>query len=107
MDEFLQNELEASQTEVAGHGEKPAEEPYEKCSRGVVAKRTWSQSTEAGSSQKKTWWEPVAEAPSKGTSTSRVEPEPTYVGSEEDEDSEIPLRPRSHRTKGPAVVTIE
>ena len=38
---------------------------------------------------------------------SGVDPEPIHAGSEEDEDSEIPLHPRSHRTKGPAVVTIE
>jgi len=58
-------------------------------------------------SQKKIRWEPVGEVPSKGTSTSGVEPEPTHVGSEEDEGSEIPLRPRSRRTTGPAAVTVE
>ena len=49
----------------------------------------------------------MAEAPSKGTSTSGVKPEPTHTSSEEDEDSEIPLCPRSRRTKGPAVDTVE
>ena len=49
----------------------------------------------------------MAEAPSKGTSRSGVEPEPTHVGFEKDEDSEISLHPRSRRTKGPAVVTVE
>ena len=66
-------------------------------------KRTRSQSTKAGSSQKKSRWEPVAEAPSKGISTSRVDPEPIHAGSKEDEDFEIPLRPN----KGLVVVTIE
>ena len=54
MDEFLQAELEIGQTEAAGHGEKSAEEPHQKSSRGAVAKHTRSQSTEAASSQKKT-----------------------------------------------------
>ena len=49
----------------------------------------------------------MAEAPSKETFTSGVEPEPTYACSEEDEDSEIPLRSRSRRTRGPTLVTIE
>ena len=45
------------------------------------------------------------EAPSKRTSTSGVDPEPIYAGSEEDEDYEIPLHLRSRRSS--AVVTIE
>jgi len=69
-------------------------------------KRTRSLSTEASSSQEKIGWKPIAEAPLKGTSMSRVKPEPTHAGSEEDEDSEIPLCPRSHRTKGSAVVSV-
>ena len=51
--------------------------------------------------------EPIAKAPSKGTSTSGVEPEPTHVGSEENEDSKIPLHLRSRQTRGLAVVTVE
>jgi len=50
-------------------------------------------------SQKKSRWEPEAEAPSKGISMSAVDPEPIYVGSKEDEDSEIPLHPRNRQTK--------
>ena len=49
----------------------------------------------------------MAEVPSKGISTSIVNLEPIHAGSEEDEDFEIPRHPRSHRTKGPAVVTVE
>ena len=49
----------------------------------------------------------MTEAPSKGTSTSGVEPEPTHAGFEEDEDSKVSLHPRIRRTKGPAVVTVE
>ena len=50
MDEFLQAELKIGKTEAAGHGEKPAEEPHQRCSRGAAAKHTRSQFTEAGSS---------------------------------------------------------
>ena len=46
----------------------------------------------------------MAEVPSKGISTSIVNLEPIHAGLEEDEDFEIPRHPRSHRTKGPAVV---
>ena len=49
----------------------------------------------------------MAEASSKGTSTSGVEHKPTHAGFEEDEDSAVPLRHGSHRTKGPVVVTVE
>ena len=58
-------------------------------------------------SQKKSQREPVAEAPSKKTSTSRVDHEPIHAGFEEDEDSGISLRLRSHQTKGLAVIKIE
>ena len=107
MDEFLQAELEAGQTETAGHGEKPTEEPHKKCSRGIVAKRTRVWSIEAGLSQKKMRREPMDEAPFKETSTSGVEPEPVHAGSEEDEDSKILLHLRSHLTRGLAIVTVE
>jgi len=99
MDEFLQAELEIGQTETAGHGEKPIEELHQKCSRGAVVKHTQSQFTKAGSSQKKLRWKPVVEAPSKETFTSRVDPEPTHGGSEEDENSEIPLLREAVRPK--------
>jgi len=36
MDEFLRAKLEAGQMEAAGYGEKPVEEPYQKCSRGEL-----------------------------------------------------------------------
>ena len=36
-----------------------------------------------------------------------VDPEPIHAGSEENEDSKIPLHPRSHQTKGPIVVMVE
>ena len=49
----------------------------------------------------------MTEAPSKRTSTSRVDPEPTHVGSKKDEDFEILLCSISRQTKGPVVVTVE
>ena len=79
----------------------------QKRSRGAVAKHTRYQSIEAGSSQKKTRREPMAEAPTKGTSTSGVDPKPVHIGSNKNEDSEIPLCLRIHWTKGPAVVMVE
>jgi len=36
-----------------------------------------------------------------------IDPELVHAGSEEDEGTEVPLLPRSHRTKGPAVVMTE
>ena len=54
MDEFLQAKLEADQTRAVGYGEKPTEESHQRCSHGAVARHTRSQSTEAGSSKKKT-----------------------------------------------------
>ena len=65
MDEFLQAELEIGQTEAAGYGEKPVEAPHQRHTQGAATTHTRSQSTEAGSSHKKSRWEPVAEAPSK------------------------------------------
>ena len=70
-------------------------------------KCTQSQYKEVGSRQKRIRWKPAAEAPSKETSTSGVEPKPTHSGSEENEDFEILLHVRSRRTRGPAVVTVE
>ena len=64
-------------------------------------KRTRSQSTEAASSKKKTRREPMAEVPSKRISPLIVNPEPIHEG------SEVPLHPRSRRTKALAVVTAE
>jgi len=55
MNEFLEAELEASQTKAADIsecGKEITEEPCQKCSQGMVAKHTLSQSVEAGSSQK-------------------------------------------------------
>ena len=49
----------------------------------------------------------MAEAPSKGISTLGVDPQPIHAGFKEDEDSEIPLHPKSSWTKGPAVVTVK
>ena len=49
----------------------------------------------------------MAETPSKGISTLVVDPEPIHAGSEENENSEIPLHPRSYQRKDPAVVTVE
>ena len=83
MDKFLQAKLEAGQMEAAGHEEEPTKEPHQKRSRGAAAKHTRSQSTDAGMSQKKIWREHVAEAPSKRTSTSRVEPDPTHACSKD------------------------
>ena len=58
-------------------------------------------------SQKKIRRESLALAPSKGTSTSRVEPESAHADSEEDEDSEILLHPKWRQTRGHVVVTVE
>ena len=66
MNEFLQAELEAGQTEAVRHREKAVEKSHQKRSRGTVAKRTRSQSTETGSSAKRTRREPEAKVPSKG-----------------------------------------
>ena len=87
----------------AGHRKKLVEESHQRGLRGV-AKHTRSQSTKAGSSEKKTQQEPVIEVPSRGTSSLAIDPEHVHAGSEEDEDSEIPLLSRSGRTKGPAVI---
>jgi len=70
-------------------------------------KHTRSQSTKAGSSKKKTQRELVIKVSSEGTSSLAIDPEPVHEGSKEDEDSEIPLLSRSHRTKGPAVISTE
>ena len=106
MGEFLQTVLEADPTGAAGHGEKLAEESHQRGTRGVM-KRTRSQSTEAGSSKKKTRREPVIEVPSRETSSLAIDPEPIHAYSEEDEDSEVPLLLRSCRIKGTAVITME
>jgi len=106
MDKFLQAELVIDQTEVVGYGGEPAEESHQKRSHGDV-KRARPQSTEAGSSKKKTQQESVAEVPFEGTSSLALDPEPVHAGSEEDEGSKVPLLLRSRRTKGPAVVTVE
>jgi len=74
MSEFLQVELEASQTKAARHREEHAEEPHQKRSRGTVAKRTRA----IGLSAKRTRRESKAEVLSKGTSTSGAEPEPSH-----------------------------
>ena len=49
----------------------------------------------------------MIEVPSGGTSSLAIDPEPVHVGSEENEDSEVPLLSRSHRIKGPAMITME
>jgi len=49
----------------------------------------------------------VIKVPSKGTSSLAIDPEPVHAGSEEDEDSEVPLLLRNHRTKGPVVIMTE
>jgi len=49
----------------------------------------------------------VIEVPSKETSSITIDPEYVHAGSEEDEGSEVPILLRSHRTKGPAVITME
>ena len=106
MGEFLQAELEADPTGAAGHGEKVAEESHQLGSRGVV-KCTQSQSTEAGSSKKKTRREPVIEVLSRKTSVLAIDPESIHAGSKKDEYSEVPLFLRSRLTKGPTVITTE
>ena len=49
----------------------------------------------------------MAEVPSKGTSSSAIDPELAHTVSKGDVGSEVPLLLRSRRTKGPAVVTTE
>jgi len=49
----------------------------------------------------------MTEIPSQGTSFLATDRELVHAGSEEDEGPNVPLLPRSRRTKGPAVVITE
>ena len=49
----------------------------------------------------------MIEVPSRGTSSLAIDREPVNAGFDENEDSEVPLLSRSHRTKGPAVIMME
>jgi len=100
MNKFLEAELEASQVEVAGfsgHGEEVAEEPYPRHLRSIIAKRTRSQSAEAGSSQKRAHQESEAKALSKELQDWRRSLNRYSYGndSDKDDDPNVRLRPRS------------
>ena len=101
---IFQAEIEAGQTKVTRHGEKPVEHPHQKCSWWAIVKHTRSHFTEAS---KEDMIGAYGWSSFQGNFYVESKREPTHSSSEEDEDSEIPLRLRSRRTKVPAVITVE
>ena len=110
MSEFLEAERAVGRAEVAyvpGHGGEMTEEHPVSRSCQTVAKSARRSSIEASSSHKMAHRGSEGAAPSKGTSGSDMKSEPAHVYSNEDEDSNVQLHPRSCRIRGLVVTNVE